>query len=245
VPGIGALLPPLQLDHWRNVIGQYYAMVSSFDRDVGRILDELERTGALKNTIIVFSSDNGLALSDHGLIHKSSLYEHEVKLPLIVCGPGVPAGKRSDAFVYVSDMFPTLCEMTGAPIPNTVQTKSFRTSVFDPAAPARPMLTFAYTEEMRAFRDDRYKIILYNNHIAQLFDLKTDPLEIRDLAKDSAHAQRLAAMIEQARSAFKADGDVAGKKVANLYRRWPQTACRLEKDGPMLWEIWGTENVSR
>jgi arylsulfatase A-like enzyme len=213
-------------------------MVSSFDRDVGRILDELERTGAINNTIIIFSSDNGHSLSDHGLIHKSSLYEHDIKLPLIVCGPGIPAGKRSDAFVYVSDIFPTLCELTGTPIPNTVQTKSFRASVFDPAVPARKTLTLAYTEEMRGYRDDRYKIILYSNRIAQLFDLKADPLEVHNLAKDPAHAERLTAMIEQARAAFKADGDFAGKKIANMYRRWPQTACRLPQDGKMLWEVW-------
>ena len=238
VPGIGALKPPLLLEQWRDVIGQYYAMVSSFDRDVGRILDELERTDAITNTIIIFTSDNGLALSDHGLIHKSSLYEHDIKLPLIVCGPGVPEGKCSDAFVYVSDMFPTLCELTGVPIPQAVQTTSFSASVFDPAAPARKTLTFAYCEEMRSFRDDQYKIILNNNRVAQLFDLKADPFETRDLSKDPAHIKCLAIMIEELRSADQADGDVAGKKVANLYRNWPQTACRLPQDGKMLWEVW-------
>lgn len=152
--GKGKFLPPFDLKVWPKVIGEYYAQVSSFDREVGRMLDALESNGQLKNTIIILSSDNGLALTDHGLMHKSSLYEHDIKLPMIISGPGIPEDKRSDAFVYVSDMFPTMCELTGIPIPSTVQMKSFRPSILDPQEPNRKSMYFIYSEEMRAFRDE-------------------------------------------------------------------------------------------
>ena len=142
-------------------------------------------------------------------------------------------------------MFPTLCELAGIPIPKTVQTKGFRDSLLDPTKPARKIITCAYTEEMRAYRDDRYKIILYNNHVAQLFDLKTDPLESHDLAKNSEYTQLLVQLIDQARAGFKIQGDFAGKKVANIYRRWPMKACRLPKDGQMLWEVWDTSPMEK
>ncbi|MDE0937876.1 MAG: sulfatase-like hydrolase/transferase [Mariniblastus sp.] len=238
VPGLGRFKTPLNLSQWRDINAKYYAMVSSFDRDVGLILDELERTGAIKNTIIVFSSDNGHSHSDHGQIHKSSLYEHDIKLPLIVCGPGIAEGKRSDAFVYISDILPTLCEMIDTPIPETVQTKSFLPNITDPGKSGRKTLSFGYTEEIRAFRDEQYKIVLYSNKYAQLFDLKADPNESRNLAKDPAFAKRLASMIEKARAEDKAWGDCEDKKIANIWRPWPMKPCRLKKDGPMFWEIW-------
>ncbi len=235
VPGVGKLAPPLDLEQWRSVIGQYYAMVSSFDLDVGRILDELERTGAMDNTIVIFTSDNGLALSDHGLIHKSSLYEHEMRLPLAVCGPGFPEGKESDAFVYLSDVFPTLCEMTGTEIPDTVDTESFLPNILDPEKPAREEAIFAYKEEMRGLRDSRYKIILYGNGHLQLFDLENDPFETRNLAGDPAHAARIADMIAKAKQMGKQAGEGV---VPNTDKFWRQRFESMADCPLYFWENW-------
>ena len=207
VPALGKFKTPLQLDQWRDVLSHYYAYVTSFDRQVGRILDELDRTGAAKNTIVVFTSDNGHSHSDQGLIHKESVYEQDVRVPLIVRGPGVPADKRSDALVYLSDLFPTLCQQIGVPVPSTVQTKSFLPALTDPGKPHRPSLYHAYRDEMRAFRDAQYKIILFENHHVRLFDLNADPFERRDLSKDPAQADRVARMTTQARQAGKTLGD--------------------------------------
>lgn len=221
VPGMGKFKTPLDLKQWPQVIAHYYAYTTLLDRQVGRILDELERTGADKNTIIVFTSDNGHSFADQGLIHKQSVYEQDIRVPMIVAGPGIPAGKVSDAFVYISDLFPTLCEKIGTPTPDTVRTMSFLPTLLDPAKPHRPNLYFMYAnilfaqklgrdnDEMRAYRDDQYKIILFNNQCVRLFDLKADPYERKDLSKDQPG--RVAAMIKQARQAGKALGEEQAK----------------------------------
>ena len=205
VPGMGIFRTPLDLEQWRDVLALYYAYTTTLDRHVGQIIAELERTGAFKNTIIIFTSDNGHSFSDQGLIHKESVYEQDVRVPLIVCGPGVLSGKRSDAFVYISDIFPTLCQQIGIPVPATVETKSFLPTLTAPGKPHRSTLYHAYREEMRAYRDDQYKIILFNNQRVRLFDLKADPYEMKDLSKEQP--ERVATMIAAAREAGKTLGE--------------------------------------
>ena len=97
----------------RQHLADYYACVSDLDEQVGRILKKLSELGWAENTIIIFSSDQGLAVGGrHGLMGKQNLYEH-VKPPLILAGPGIPHG-QSDALVYLYDLFPTICELAGA-----------------------------------------------------------------------------------------------------------------------------------
>lgn len=211
VPGMGDFKTPLKLDQWRKVIACYYAYTTSIDRQIGRILDELDRIGATKNTIIIFASDNGHSLSDLGLIHKQSAYEQDIRVPLIVSGPGIPSGKVSDALVYLSDLFPTLCAQTGLAIPKSVEMRSFLPSIMDPAKPHRSTLYSSYCEEMRSFRDEQYKIILFDNRHVRMFDLKADPVEAHDLAKDPAQAGRVAKMIAAARQAGRELGDIPEK----------------------------------
>src|ERR1035438_3291932 len=94
----------------RRQLAEYYGMVSANDFHVGRMLDALERTGQLAETIVVVTGDHGLALGSHGLFGKQNLYEHSVGIPLILSGPGVRVG-RSAALVYNLDLFPTLCAL--------------------------------------------------------------------------------------------------------------------------------------
>ena len=196
----------------REALAAYYAVVTGYDKQVGRILDELDRTGLATNTLIVFASDNGLSLWDHGLIHKQSLYETDNRVPLVLCGPGLPAGQTRQTFVYLSDLLPTLLELVGAPVPPTVETKSFAACLQDPARIHRADLYTAYRREIRTYRGARYKLVLYNvaysrARYAQLFDLQTDPDEQHDLARDPAQAGRVQRMIVQARAAGQALGE--------------------------------------
>ena len=208
VPQLGRFKTPIDLVQWREVNARYYAYVTTLDRQVGQILDALKRTGADSNTIVVFSSDNGHSQSDQGLIHKQSIYEQDIRVPMIVRGPGVPAGKRSDALVLLSDVLPTLCEMTGVKAPATVETRSFLPVLRDPARPHRDALYFGYCEEMRAYRDLQYKILLFDNGTVELYDLAADPLETRNLAKNPAQADRVAKMIALARKTAREQDDI-------------------------------------
>ncbi len=99
----------------------YYGMVSEVDFQIGRILDALEKSGKAGNTIIVFTSDNGLCVGEHGLLGKQNLYEAAVRIPMVICGPGIPQNTVRDAYCYLYDLYPTLCGLAGIGVPATVK----------------------------------------------------------------------------------------------------------------------------
>jgi arylsulfatase A-like enzyme len=112
---------PRKTNEIKEHIRDYYAMMTHLDEQVGRIIEALKATGKYENTIIVFAGDNGLALGQHGLMGKQNVYEHSVKVPLIMVGKGIPKGQRDDRFTYLFDVFPTLCNLVGIPNPSSVQ----------------------------------------------------------------------------------------------------------------------------
>ncbi len=168
-------------------------MISHLDAQIGRVIAALEERGLMENTIIVFAGDNGLAVGRHGLFGKQNLYEHSVRVPLVFAGPGVPAGVRSDALVYLLDIYPTLCELAGVEAPDTVDGASLVPAMRGGAG--RDVLYLAYTGKHRGVRERRYKLIEYvvdgRHTVTQLFDLREDPFELHDLAADPAHAETL------------------------------------------------------
>jgi len=123
-----------QLEKWprtpeaiRRHLHEYYACITSIDGHIGRLLQTLQEQGEYERTIIIFSSDNGLAIGSHGLMGKQNLYEDGMKVPLIMCGPGIAAG-QSDALVYLLDIYPTVCELVGAPAPQGSTARACRPS---------------------------------------------------------------------------------------------------------------------
>jgi len=177
----------------RRHLGEYHAMIDHLDHAIGRILTALEERGLADDTIVILAGDNGLAVGQHGLMGKQSCYDHSVRVPLILAGPGVPAGARRDQLLYLHDLFPTLCELCDLPIPASVQSRSFAAALREDA-PHRDELYLAYRHYMRAITDGRFKYIEYavdGAHRRQLFDLGADPWETADLAGDPAHAARV------------------------------------------------------
>lgn len=186
----------------RRHIAAYYAMITHADAQIGHVLAALEASGEAEDTIVVFAGDNGLAVGRHGLMGKQSCYEHSVHVPLVFAGPGVPRGETRDAFAYLLDIFPTLCDLTGVDIPGTVEGRSLAPALNDPAGIVRDHLHFAYRHLHRAVRGGRYKLIEYvvkGARTTQLFDLQEDPDELRDLSGDPAHAAQVQALRAQLR----------------------------------------------
>jgi arylsulfatase A-like enzyme len=176
----------------RRHLHEYYAVISGLDHHIGRVLAALEAAGQLDNTLILFSADQGVAIGSHGLLGKQNLYEDGMKVPLIFAGPGIAPG-RSDALVYLLDLYPTLCELTGATPAAGIDGRSFAGILQGRAKAAREDLFFAYRDVQRALRTDRYKLIRYPQiHRTQLFDLSVDPEETHDLAADPAQAALIA-----------------------------------------------------
>lgn len=181
---------PIVKEHLRD----YYALISHNDDRLGDLIDALKAKGVYDNTIIIYSGDNGLAVGQHGLFGKQNLYEHSTNVPLIMAGIGIPANVRSEAFVYLTDVYPTLCEMLGLPIPQSVDGASFNHLFDNPGADHHQFITTTYKENQRAIRDSQYKLIRYQVHDqehTQLFDLINDPYETVNLVDQESYTNEL------------------------------------------------------
>ena len=186
----------------RKHLRDYYAVITYLDEQIGRIIRALKEIGEYENTIIIFSSDQGLAIGSHGLMGKQNLYEHTMGVPLIFSGPGIPEGTSSDAFSYLFDVYPTVCELVGAKIPKSLEGKSLAPIVQGRTDKVRDTIFLAYRNVQRAVRRGQWKLIRYPRiNKTQLFDLNEDPYETNDLANDSGYADKieelLAAMAQQ------------------------------------------------
>jgi arylsulfatase A-like enzyme len=191
----------------RKHLHEYYAFITGMDRHLGRLFQALKKSGQMDNTIIIFSSDNGLAIGSHGLMGKQSVYEHSARVPLMIAGPGIPRGS-SDALVYLMDIFPTVCELVDTELPGGLDGRSLLPVVRGKAPNVRETLFYSYKNFQRAMRDDRWKVIYYPiiNKV-QLFDLENDSSEMHDLSGNPGHAGRIAKMEEQLREWQKRLGD--------------------------------------
>jgi arylsulfatase A-like enzyme len=178
----------------RKHIAAYYGMISEVDAEIGRVLDAVERHPLADNTYVIFASDNGLAVGQHGLMGKQSLYDHSLRVPLVISGPGIPRDRRTHGLCQLMDLHPTILELADVPPPSPLDGRSLVKTLRQPTAPLRPDVMAAYQNFHRAIRTDRWKLIAYNvdgvKH-TQLFDLTADPLEMRNLAGDAAQARRL------------------------------------------------------
>lgn len=169
----------------KKILADYYGIITHLDQQIGRIISILKKSGKYENTIIVFLADNGLAVGSHGLLGKQSLYEHSIKVPFIIKGPGIPENKILDAFSYIHDLYPTLAELTGIKVLGNVDGKSLVPVINGSTTQVRESLFAAYRNTVRSVRKDNLKLIQYPQlNYTQLFDLKTDPFEKNNLADD-------------------------------------------------------------
>jgi len=183
------LTRPHTRDQVRQLTAMYYCVITHMDEQIGRILQALEDTGQGRNTIVIFSSDQGVALGSHGLRGKQNMYEHTIGVPLVLRGPGIPPGRRRAAQVYLRDLFPTVCDLTGTKIPESVEGRSFAGVLRGREETIHPTVFCYFRDKQRMVRTDRWKLIHYPQIARwQLFDLENDPHEIHDLVDDAAYA---------------------------------------------------------
>jgi choline-sulfatase len=177
---------------------EFFALISHLDQQIGRVLDALEKSGKADNTWIFFTADHGLAVGHHGLFGKQNLFEHSVRPPFIVAGPGVPAGKRSDEPIYYQDLMPTTLDLAGISKPDQVQFQSLLPITRGEGKSKYRSIYTAYVDFQRAVSMDGWKLLLYPAiEKVQLFHLADDPLEMRDLSGNAAHADRIQQLFEE------------------------------------------------
>ncbi len=181
----------------RRHLHEYYAVISGLDFHIGRLLRTLEDLGLSANTIVIFSADQGIAIGSHGLLGKQNLYDHSMKVPLIFAGPRIPHA-TSEALVYLLDVYPTVCDLTGARIPVGIDGRSFRQVIEGRAGIVRTALFLAYLDLQRAVRDSRWKLIRYPQvNVTQLCPRVRPRDETRDLASEEAYAPRVRSMLKR------------------------------------------------
>lgn len=181
---------PRQETEVKEHIAEYYAMITHIDDEVGKIIKTLKDTGEFDNTIIVFTADNGLALGQHGLFGKQSHYEHSVKIPFVIAGPNIPKDEIREDYIYLLDIFPTLCDLTEIKIPKSVEGVSFCKGIMGEEYDSRKSLYFAYTDKIRSVKNNKYKFMqhVYSGKITrQLFDLKNDTLEMANIIEQEQY----------------------------------------------------------
>ncbi|HEY3332137.1 MAG TPA: sulfatase-like hydrolase/transferase [Capsulimonadaceae bacterium] len=182
-------------DELRKDMAIYYGMISFMDEQIGRILDKLDELGIAENTLIVFTTDHGHFLGQHGLMAKGAFhYEDLLRVPFLVRCPGmVPAGQSSDALQSLVDLAPTFLDAAGARIPRNMQGVS-QLGVWrgiQPTARDNVIAEFRHqptTLHLRTYVDDRWKMTIYHGQdYGELFDLQSDPEERHNLWDDANH----------------------------------------------------------
>lgn len=210
----------------RQHIADYYAMISHIDDNVGRIINALESKGVLENTIIVFCGDNGLAIGQHGLMGKQNVYEHSVHIPLLISGPGISPDSKCNNYVYLLDVFPTLCDLCGVKIPSSVEGKSFAKMFSHPEFETRSDLYFAFQARIRGITDGKYKLIEYRTDrlkMTQLFDLEKDPCEIYNFYDFNGYdeiVESLRKRMKGYRAEWNEDNHIYGRQFWEQYEKY-------------------------
>lgn len=193
----------------RNEIGRQFACSENIDIQIGRVLDKIKAMGELDNTYIFYTADHGMAIGRHGLQGKQNLYEHTWRVPFIAKGPGIKAGSRATGNTYLLDVLPTLCDVAGIEIPDTIQGTSFRPVLEGTQSHIRDVLYGAYCggtkPGIRCVKQGDWKLIKYDVmdgtvRETQLFNLRANPHEflpqhkkgglLTDLAEAPAHAAK-------------------------------------------------------
>jgi choline-sulfatase len=177
---------------------EYYAIITHMDQQLGRIIDALDKTGQADNTYIIITGDHGLAVGEHGLMGKQNLYDCSLRMPFIICGPGIAAGRQIDAMVYQHSLFPTLCDLAGIATPATVQFPSLLPVLRGERPRLYDSIYCAYRGYQRMVRTEIHKLILYPEvKKIQLFDIANDPWEITNLAGDSRNSGTISELFRE------------------------------------------------
>ena len=228
----------------RNELGREFACSENIDIQIGRVLEKLESMGELDNTYIFYTADHGMAIGRHGLQGKQNLYEHTFRVPFIVKGPGITAGKRATGNIYLLDVLSTLCDIAGIKPPATNEGISFKPVLEGKEEIVRQTLYAAYSggakPGIRTVKQGDWKLLKYASpgngvEVTQLFNLATNPHEFleqhqaetvtkltghtpktsqRNLAEDPRYTSKLAELENLLLSEM--------KRLDDPYRLWDQ-----------------------
>jgi iduronate 2-sulfatase len=176
-------------DQRREAIQAYWASITFMDAQVGHVLDALDRLGLSDSTIVVFTSDHGYHLGDHGLWQKMSVFERSARVPLIIAAPRAARGVAARGLAELVDLYPTLADLTGLKPEGPLDGVSLAPMLQNPAATVKDA-AFTQVRDGYSIRTDRWRYVEWEGgqQGAQLYDMDKDPGETTNLANDAQHA---------------------------------------------------------
>lgn len=214
----------------RQAIQAYFASITFMDAQVGRVLDALDRLGLADNTIVVFTSDHGYHLGEHGLWQKMSLFEESARVPLIIAAPGMAkSGGVADSPVGLIDLYPTLTQLCGVAAPANLQGQDLSPMLADPSQQGRGWAISQVTRRGQGaqrmgytIRTPRWRFTEWDEGSAgaELYDHQEDPLEQRNLAEAPQHADTVAELSGQLRQAVQTTLPPSGEVPAVAEGTW-------------------------
>lgn len=187
--------PPRSREQIREFTRAYYAVISRLDDQIGTFTQQLKDAGVYENTVLIYLSDNGYHLGNHGLGNKITMHEESVRVPMLLHWPRLKkTGIRNQALVSSLDLFPTLLDLAGAPIPQGLWGRSLAPILDDPVKPLRPYVASECVGVggkkgmgHRMVRTERWKYVLTDANEEALFDEQADPYEMTNMAAAEAN----------------------------------------------------------
>lgn len=167
---------------------EYFAATTHMDENIGRVLKALKDSGKADNTYIIFTSDHGLAVGEHGLVGKQNMYEHSMRSPFIIVGPDIPKGQRNDTAIYIQDAMATTLDLGGVSKPNYVEFKSLLPLIEEKTSEHYPAIFGKYINYQRMILKGDWKLIAYPYAKKyRLCNLSKDPKEMNDLSANAEY----------------------------------------------------------
>jgi arylsulfatase A-like enzyme len=226
---VGGSPDAINIDRLREIIARYWGLVHLIDLNVGRVMEALDDHDLTEDTIVVFMSDHGDMMGNHGLFAKGNfMYDDTTRVPLILSYQGsVPRGTRVDALTSTIDVVPTLLDLMGIPQPGPMQGSSVR-HLWDYGHNQRNEVfmeifeSYSLWNPVLSVRTRRWKYNWYLSDIDELYDMEADPLEMNNLATDPNHRDTLYGLRMRIRDWLSETGDIRLGELAMLtksYRR--------------------------
>ena len=212
---------------WRPLVRAYLASISFMDSQLGRVLDALDASPHAATTIVVLWSDHGWHLGEKGITGKNTLWERSTRVPLLLAGPGIAKGARSAEPVELLDLYPTLAELSGGKAPRDIEGHSLVPLLRNPRAMRPWPAITTHNQGNHSVRSRRWRYIRYANGEEELYDLRRDPNEWRNLARGREANRYRAVVREHARWLPKIDAPPVAGSAARLL---------VNQDGQWFWE---------
>lgn len=178
-------------NQWKEVVQAYLACIAFVDEQVGKVLDGLEKSSYANNTIVVLWSDHGYHLGEKNRFAKQAIWERDTKTPLIIKAPNVKAGATCQAPVQLVDLYPTLLALCNMPAYGLAEGHSLEPLLANPSATWKHHAVSLYGIGNTSVRDERFRLIQYEDGSQELYDLLKDPNEWTNLAKDKAYTKTI------------------------------------------------------